>query len=350
MQGNFKISNPFQIGLLGGLGVLSALLLGGVIASIANVLAYVAGAIFIALGFEPVVIRLEKLGMRRRWAIITVMASLLTVLAILISAVLPPLASQAARFIKSAPLVMQTLNDIPLVANLDRQFDGAISNALSNAGEFLANSANWPSMVGGLLQVGISIFNGFFGAIIVLILTLYFMASLDGFKRWTYSLVPSSRRQKFASIAEQISESVGRYVMGQVSIGVIQSIVVFILLSVLNVPYALVIAAFAFLLGLIPLVGTITAAVIASLVALSVSPNTAIIVAVFYLIYMQVEAYIISPRIMSRAVQVPGAVVVIGALAGGAILGVLGALVAIPVAASIMLILRQVVIPRQESL
>lgn len=350
MQGNFKISNPFQIGLLGGLGVLSALLLGGVIASIANVLAYVAGAIFIALGFEPVVVRLEKLGMRRRWAIITVMASLLAVLAILISAVLPPLASQAARFIKSAPLVMQTLNDIPLVANLDRQFDGAISNALSNAGDFLANTANWPSMVGGLLQVGISIFNGFFGAIIVLILTLYFMASLDGFKRWTYSLVPSSRRQKFANIAEQISESVGRYVMGQVSIGVIQSIVVFILLSVLNVPYALVIAAFSFLLGLIPLVGTITAAVIASLVALSVSPNTAIIVAVFYLIYMQVEAYIISPRIMSRAVQVPGAVVVIGALAGGAILGVLGALVAIPVAASIMLILRQVVIPRQESL
>lgn len=350
MQGNFKISNPFQIGLLGGLGVLTALLLGGVIASIANVLAYVAGAIFIALGFEPVVVRLEKLGMRRRWAIITVMASLLAVLAVLISAVLPPLASQAARFIKSAPLVMQTLNDIPLVANLDRQFDGAISNALSNAGEFLANTANWPSMVGGLLQVGISIFNGFFGAIIVLILTLYFMASLDGFKRWTYSLVPASRRQKFAEIAEQISESVGRYVMGQVSIGVIQSIVVFILLSVLNVPYALVIAAFAFLLGLIPLVGTITAAVIASLVALSVSPNTALIVAVFYLIYMQVEAYIISPRIMSRAVQVPGAVVVIGALAGGAILGVLGALVAIPVAASIMLILRQVVLPHQESL
>ncbi|MEY4436903.1 MAG: hypothetical protein RL100_367 [Actinomycetota bacterium] len=350
MQGNFKISNPFQIGLLGGLGVLSALLLGGVIASIANVLAYVAGAIFIALGFEPIVVRLVKIGMRRRWAIITVMASLLAVLAVLISAVLPPLASQAARFIKSAPVVMQTLNDIPLVANLDRQFDGAISNALSNAGEFLANSANWPSMVGGLLQVGISIFNGFFGAIIVLILTLYFMASLDGFKRWTYSLVPSSRREKFASLAEQISESVGRYVMGQVSIGVIQSIVVFILLSVLGVPYALVISAFAFLLGLIPLVGTITAAVIASLVALSVSPNTAIIVAVFYLIYMQVEAYIISPRIMSRAVQVPGAVVVIGALAGGAILGVLGALVAIPVAASIMLILRQVVIPRQESL
>lgn len=349
MQGNFKISNSFQIGLLGGLGVLCALLLGGVIASIANVLAYVAAAIFIALGFEPVVIQLVKRGFKRKWAIITVMASLVIVISILIAAVLPTLASQAAKFIKTAPLVMKTLNDIPLITNLDVQFDGAISRALSNAGEFLADSANWPSMVGGLLQVGISIFNGFFGAIIVLILTLYFMASLDGFKRWTYSLVPASRREKFANIAEQIAESVGRYVMGQVSIGVIQSVVIFILLTVVNVPYALVIAAFAFLLGLIPLVGTITAAVIASLVALSVSPTTAIIVAVFYLVYMQVEAYIISPRIMSRAVQVPGAVVVIGALAGGAILGVLGALVAIPVAASIMLILRQVVMPRQAT-
>lgn len=350
MQGNFKISNPFQIGLLGGLGVLSALLLGGVIASIANVLAYVAAAIFIALGFEPVVRQLMKFGWQRRWAIISVMASLLAVIGVLIAAVLPTLASQAAHFIKTAPQVMQTLNEIPLVTNLDKQFDGALSDALSNAGDFLANSANWPTMAGGLLQVGISIFNGFFGAVIVLILTLYFMASLDGFKRWTYSLVPVSRREKFAFIAEQIAESVGRYVMGQVSIGLIQSIIVLILLSVLGVPYALVISAFAFLLGLIPLVGTVTAAVIASLVALSVSPTTAIVVAVFYLIYMQVEAYIISPRIMSRAVQVPGAVVVIGALAGGAILGILGALVAIPVAASIMLILRQVVIPRQETL
>jgi predicted PurR-regulated permease PerM len=110
----------------------------------------------------------------------------------------------------------------------------------------------------------------------------------------------------------------------------------------------LVIAAIAFVLGLIPLVGTITAATIATLVALSISPTTAIIVAVSYLVYMQIEAYVISPRIMSRAVKVPGAVVVVAALAGGALLGVLGALVAIPVAASIILVLRQVLLPYQD--
>jgi predicted PurR-regulated permease PerM len=104
----------------------------------------------------------------------------------------------------------------------------------------------------------------------------------------------------------------------------------------------------AFLLGLIPLVGSITSATIASLVALSVSPTTALIVAVSYIIYMQIEAYVITPRIMSRAIEVPGAVVVVAALAGGALLGVLGALVAIPIAASIILIIRQVLVPYQD--
>ena len=80
------------------------------------------------------------------------------------------------------------------------------------------------------------------------------------------------------------------------------------------------------------------------------SPITALAALIYYAIYMQVEAYVLSPRIMNRAVSVPGAVVVIAALAGGALLGLLGALIAIPVAASILIIYRQVVIPRQNQL
>jgi predicted PurR-regulated permease PerM len=123
----------------------------------------------------------------------------------------------------------------------------------------------------------------------------------------------------------------------------------FIFMTVVGIPFALVLAAITFLLGLIPLVGTITGAAIVTLVALSVSPTTALIAAIYYLIYMQIEAYLISPKIMSKAVSVPGAVVVVAALAGGSILGVLGALIAIPVAASIMLIVREVWMPRQDA-
>jgi predicted PurR-regulated permease PerM len=250
--------------------------------------------------------------------------------------------------VKTAPAFLSGVNEIPFIVKLDAQLGGAISDALSSTGVYLGDSANWPKMLGGVVQVGLSIFNGFFGALIVIILSLYFMASMETFKRWLYSLVATSKRGKFADIAEQIASSVGRYVMSQVSIGIIQSVMVFILLTVTGVPFALVISFIAFILALIPLVGSVTSAIIASLVALSVSPTTAIIVAVTYIIYMQIEAYIITPKIMSRAVEVPGAVVVVAALAGGALLGVLGALVAIPIAASIILIIRQVLVPYQE--
>lgn len=348
MQGNLKISNAFQLGLLGGLGVLTALVIGGAITTLANIITYVAAAIFIALGLEPIVAKLSSLGLRRRYAILTVMASLIAVIGFLVAAVFPTLASQTAHFVKTAPAFLAGVNDIPFIVKLDSQLGGAISDALSNAGSYLGDSANWPKMLGGVVQVGLSIFNGFFGALIVIILSLYFMASMESFKRWLYSLVAVSKRAKFTDLAEQIASSVGRYVMSQVTIGVIQSVLVFILLTVTGVPFALVISFIAFILALIPLVGSVTSAIIASLVALSVSPTTAIIVAVTYVIYMQIEAYVITPKIMSRAVEVPGAVVVVAALAGGALLGVLGALVAIPIAASVILIIRQVLVPYQE--
>jgi predicted PurR-regulated permease PerM len=119
------------------------------------------------------------------------------------------------------------------------------------------------------------------------------------------------------------------------------------MMSILGVQFSLVLAVITFGLALIPLVGSISGAAIVTIVALTTSPSTALIIGIYYLVYLQIEAYLISPRIMSKAVSVPSAVIVVAALAGGALLGVLGALVAIPVAASIILIIRQVWVPRQ---
>ena len=115
--------------------------------------------------------------------------------------------------------------------------------------------------------------------------------------------------------------------------------------------YSALFAFIAFLVSLIPLVGTLSASVvITSLVALFDGFPAVLVVGIYYLIYMQVEAYVFSPRIMSCAVKVPGAIVVIAALAGGTLLGILGALIAIPVAAAILLVIRQVIVPRQNEL
>lgn len=349
MQGQTKITNGFQLGLLGGLGVLTAILIGGAFQTLADIITYVAAAIFIALGLDPIVTKLEGFGLKRPAAILAVVLVLIGGIATLIWAIFPTLASQGAHFIANAPTVISGFGQLPVVVRLDNQLGGTISSAIASTADFLANSANWPKMVGGVVQVGVNIFNGFFATLVILILSLYFMASLNRFKGFIYSLVPASKREKFHDIAEQIATSVGRYVIGQVTIASINAILSYVFMSIVGIPFALVLAFIILLLGLIPLVGTVTGAAIVSLVALSVSPTTALIAAIYYLVYMQIESYLISPRIMNKAVAVPGAVVVVAALSGGALLGVLGALVAIPVAASVMLIIRQILVPHQDS-
>jgi predicted PurR-regulated permease PerM len=161
-----------------------------------------------------------------------------------------------------------------------------------------------------------------------------------------------TKREGFSQIADQIFASVGRYVVGQVSLALVNGVLSFAFLSIIGAKLPAIFALIAFLGSLIPLVGTISAAVVIVLgqVALvSDHPATWIAVAVYYVVYMQVEAYLLSPNIMNRAVKVPGVVVVVAALAGGTLLGILGALIAIPVAAAALLILEQVVIPRQAA-
>ena len=349
MSNNIKVSNAFQVGLLGGLGVLTALVFGSMVVTIASIITYVFAAIFIALGLDPIVSFIEKRWLKRPFAILTVVIVFFGIVGGLIWAVSPSLVRQSANFIEQAPVILGGIGQIDLVVTLDEQFGGAITRTLTSTGEFLSDSKNWPTMLGGVVQVSLSIFNGFFAGLIVVILAIYFMASLDSFKHWIYKLVNYKSRDNFINISEQVANSFGRYVMGQMTIAFINATLGFIVMSIIGVPFALLLAFIAFVCALIPLVGPVSGAIVITLVALSASPITALVIAIYYAIYLQLEAYLISPRVMRKAVDVPGAVVVVAALAGGALLGVLGALVAIPVAASIILIIRQVWMPRQEA-
>ena len=165
-------------------------------------------------------------------------------------------------------------------------------------------------------------------------------------------MVPSSKRSRFVDLSEQITDSVGYYVMGQVALGVVNGVLSAIYLSIIQAPFPAVLAVVAFFFSLIPLVGTLTGSAIIVLTCLIPglgSPATALAAGIYYLLYMQLEAYVLSPRIMNRAISIPGSLVVIGALVGGTLLGLLGALVAIPVTASILLIIKKVIIPRQDA-
>lgn len=344
-----RISHAYQIGLLGGLGVLTAAMLGNALLSVAGILTSIVTALFLALGLEPLIQVLEKRVKRRGIAISIVGLGLVGLISMVILVILPPLISQASEFLTHLPELLQGLLQTPWINDLDARFDGAVSNALTSSGEYLADSKNWPNLLGGVVQVGLSILNGAAAFLTVCILTIYFISSLHSIKSVLVNLVAKSKRERVTHIVDQVIASVGRYVMGQVSVASINASVVFITLLFAGVEYAVVLAFIDFLLVLVPVVGSISGAIVViTITAATMPPETTITVAVIVLLYTQLEAYLISPRIMKRAVNVPAALVMVSALAGGALLGILGALLAIPVAATVLLIIREVWVPAQN--
>lgn len=352
-----KIQNAFRFGLFGGLGVLVALVIGGAVTSLATILTYIGAALFIALGLDPLVSWLEARKWPRWAAILTVLLGVLGLFTGLVFAIIPVIVEQSSRLVERFSEFVRSLD------SLDDFFDSIqsfipievvdIRLAAESALEWITNPNNLTQIGGGVLSVGIGIATVLFGALIILILTLYFVASLHNIKGAVYRLVPTSKRESFIGIAEQVSSAVGRYVVGQVTLALSNGVLSFIFLTIIGAQYPALFAFVAFLFSLVPLVGTLSGSILIVLTQLLVNPesiSTVVVAAIYYLVYMQIEAYVLSPNIMNRAVKVPGVVVVIAALAGGTLLGILGALIAIPVAASILIIIDQVVVPKQEAL
>lgn len=350
-----KIQNAFRLGLFGGLGVLVAVVIGAGIGNLATILTYVGAALFLALGVDPAVSFLERHKVPRALAIVIVLVLILAVFAGFIFAIIPVIADQIGNLITQVPKLVESITE---QGALKEWWEATVpwlkyEDVVTNVQNWFTD--NFQAITSGVLGTVFAVASGVFGGLIVLILMLYFVSSLGSIKRALYQLVPASKREKFIDISEQISSSVGRYVIGQAALGACNGILTLIFLTVLGwilgdpIEYTALLAFIAFLFSLVPLVGTITGSIIITLaVWLFDGWPAVLIVGIWYLVYMQVEAYVLSPNIMNRAVKVPGVVVVIAALAGGTLLGILGALVAIPVAASILLIVKQVVIPRQN--
>jgi predicted PurR-regulated permease PerM len=203
-------------------------------------------------------------------------------------------------------------------------------------------------LFGGLLGVGRVVLNAVFSIFSLLIMTLYFLAALPSMKRQAYQLVPATRRERVTLLSDEILIRIGGYVSGALTVAFIATISSYAFIKVIGLDYALVLAVFVGILDLVPLVGATIAAVAVSILGFIDSPGHGIACVIFYVAYQQFENYVIYPRIMRRAVDVPAPVTVVAVLLGGALLGVVGALLAIPTAAAALLIVRQVAIPRMD--
>jgi len=335
---------PFYVGFFGGAGVLVAIWLAMHIQAIGSTLMLIVVALFLAAGLNPSVEFFERRGMRRSYAVLTVILAFLAALALFLVAIVPVIADQVRTLTENAPEWFAELQRNRQVQRLDDEYDIIDKvQAYVTGGDFLS------AIFGGAVGVGLAVLSALFNGFIVIVLTLYFLASLQTTKSAIYRLAPSTRRDRVSRLGDRIVRSVGGYVSGAFLVAMCAGIssLVFLFIAGLG-QYAVALAFVVALLDVIPMIGATIGAVIVTAIAFATDWKIGVACIVFYVVYQQVENYVIYPRVMSKSVDVPGAVTVIAALVGAALFGVVGALLAIPTAASILMLVREVWVRRQD--
>lgn len=336
---------PFVSGFLFGAGALLAYWLGAQILQAGSVIILIVVALFIAFGLNPVVVWLIRRGVRRPYAVLIVALAFVAALGLFVLAIAPVIADQISTLADNAPDWFDQLQNNKQIQKWDEQYD-----LISKAKDYILGGDLAKRLFGGVLGVGLAVLGFLANAFIVLVMTLYFLASLDSVKSGLYRLAPASSRPRVQSLGDRILEGIGGYVSGAFLVALCAGLSTLVFLFIVGLSeYAVALAVVVALLDVIPMIGATLGAVVVSAIALATDVQTGIFCIIFFLIYQQVENYLIYPRVMSRSVDIPGVVTVIAALVGAALLGVVGALLAIPTAAAILLLVREVFIRKQDT-
>jgi predicted PurR-regulated permease PerM len=334
--------SPFMIGMTAALGVAVTYGMVELFIRARAILIIIGLALFIAAGLDPVVRWLVRHRVPRWAAVVAVVACTLGVVAAFLAAAIPPLTSEASTLAHQIPHYLHSLQDRNSQLgklNVRYHIQQRLTKLLSSRGTSLA---------GGILGAGMLVLSTASAMLTILVLSIYFLAGLPRIKLFAYQLVPHSRRPRVILIGDEILAKVGGYVLGNFITSVIAGAGTFFWLLAFGIPYPLLLAMFVALLDLIPVIGSTIGGAVVTLVALTVSLPVAIATLAFYIAYRLAEDYLIVPRIMGRTVQVPAIVSLIAVLIGAVLLGIVGALVAIPVAAAIRLLLHEITIRRLD--
>jgi predicted PurR-regulated permease PerM len=336
---------PYYIGFFGGLGLLTAYWLGQQILAVGSILVLIVVSMFLAAGLNPLVEWFMKRGLKRTWSVLSVIVLVVGGLALFIAAIVPVIGDQIALLTDNAPGWLDQLQQNERIQGWNEEYQ-----IIDKAKDYITGGGFTQKLFGGVLGVGLAVLSALANAFIVIVLTLYFLASLPTVKAAMFRLAPASRRDRVTRLGDQIIRGVGGYVSGAFVVSVCAGVssLVFLFLVGLG-EYAVALSFVVALFSLIPMVGATIAMVVVSAIGFTNSVTTGLVCLVFYAAYQQLENYFIYPRVMMRSVDVPGSVTVIAALIGAALLGVVGALLAVPTAAALLLLTREVFVRRQDA-
>jgi predicted PurR-regulated permease PerM len=300
-------------------------------------------AIFLAAALSPPVNWLSQ-KMRRGFAVTIVYLALLAVPILLIALIVPTIITEGTRFADNVPRYARDVTDFveddPRLREINDDYD--ITQKLEEEAEKLPGRLG--GAAGALRDIGFGIVNSLFALITILVLTAFLLA--NG-RTWTDRVIatrPPEQRERLRRSLDRMGAAVGGYVAGALTIALIAGVATYVVLLILGVPFRAPLAVVAGLFSLIPLVGATIAAVLIGIVTLFENfPTATIIWAIWAIVYQQFENHVIQPQIQKRTVNVHPFITIVSVLFGATLLGVLGALVAIPVAASIQILFREFV-------
>ena len=295
----------------------------------------------VATGLGPVVNAIERRRHGRatrrrvpRWlAILTIYFTLIGILVGMGMVVVPPLVSQARELSTQIP---QKLHEAQQWL-IDR---GWLTREVS-VQEAVERAPTKTDAVGAVIAAVTGVVGGVIGCVTILILAFYLLLNAEDLISTFVRLFPAGERARVADACHRVSRKVSAWLLGQMLLGGIVASTAAIGLYLMGVPYFYVLALLAGAGELVPMVGPVLAAVPAIAVALTVSPTLALAVIVFYIAQQQLESHVLVPNVMQRRVGVNAVFVVIALLIGGSVFGVVGAILAVPTAAIIRVLLEE---------
>jgi predicted PurR-regulated permease PerM len=329
------------------IGALLALTMLQALASASAVFILIIISIFLAAGLNPAVLFFQNRGLNRGASVGAVMASVLLFVAAFIAIAVPPLLDQGNQLLDNAPALIKDLNNNAFINDLNNKY-GVIDSLQTKIDSLIKDGQFAITAFGGVIGVGKAVVSGLVSTITILVLTLYFLASLPQVINIALRFVPATRRDRVSKLTNAIVGRIGSFVGGQAIIAALAAIFILIMGLIIGMPYPGPLAMVVLICGFIPLVGHFIGMSIVTVVSLTDSLTTAAIALGAYILYVQIENYVITPRIMRKSLAIPGLVTIIAALLGASLLGLVGGLLAVPIAAAVLLILDEVVFPRAD--
>ena len=341
-------SNPFYFGFMVTAGALIAFTLLQALASASAVFILIIISLFLAAGLNPAVLFFQNRGLKRGISVGAVMGLVLLFVAAFIAIAAPPLIDQGNQLVNNAPQLVRDLNNNAFLNDLNNRY-GVIDSLQTKIDSVIKDGQFAITAFGGVIGVGKAVVSGLVSTLTILVLTLYFLAALPQVVDISLRFVPATRRDRVSKLTNAIIARVGSFVGGQGIIAILAAVFILIMGLIIGMPYPAPLAMVVLVCGFIPLVGHFIGMSIVTLVSITKSPTTALIALGSYIIYVQIENYVITPKIMRKSLAIPGLVTIIAALLGTSLLGLIGGLLAVPIAAAVLLIIDEVVFPRADN-